>query len=113
MTVGDGLAVADVGPVAVAGAAAGLLAEVPTRVWAARACAAREPVGWITWACAARGPAKVSSVTLTAATTHTATAVAAITAPGLARMLSQLTRLIAGENIASHVDSARRTTRRR
>ena len=55
----------------------------------------------------------MSSVTLTAATTHTATAVVAIAAPGLARMLPQLTRLIACENIAAHVDSARRTTRRR
>ena len=55
----------------------------------------------------------MSSVTLTAATTHTATAVVAIAAPGLARMLFQLTRLIACENIANHVDSARRTTRRR
>ena len=54
----------------------------------------------------------VSSAMLTAAT-HTATAVVAIAAPGLARMLSQLTRLIACENIANHVDSARRTTRRR
>jgi hypothetical protein len=52
-------------------------------------------------------------VTLTAAATHTATAVVAIAAPGLARMLSQLTRLIACENIVDHVDSARRTTRRR
>ena len=99
MTVGDGLAAADVGAVAVAGAAAGLLEEVPALVWAAWACAAREPVGWAAWACAAREPAKVSSVTLTAATTHTATAVAAIATPGLARMLSQLTRLIACENL--------------
>jgi hypothetical protein len=55
----------------------------------------------------------VSSVALTAATTHTATAVVAIAAPGLARMLFQLTRLMACEKIVNHVDSARRTTRRR
>ena len=53
----------------------------------------------------------MSNVAHTAATTHTATAVVAIAAPGLARMLSQLTHLIACENIANHVDSARRTTR--
>ncbi len=55
----------------------------------------------------------MSSVTLTAVTTHTTTAVVAIAAPALARMLFQLTRLIACENIGNHVDSARRTTRRR
>ena len=55
----------------------------------------------------------MSSVTLTAATTHTATAVVAIATPGWARMLSQLTRLIARENRANHIDSARRATRRR
>jgi hypothetical protein len=37
----------------------------------------------------------------------------AIAIPGLARMAFQLTRLIACENLAAHVDSARRTTRRR
>ena len=87
MTVGDGLAAADAGAVAVAGAAAGLLAEVPALVWAVGVCATREPVVWVAWAYAACEPAKVSSVTLTAATTHTATAVVAIAAPGLARML--------------------------
>jgi hypothetical protein len=50
---------------------------------------------------------------LTAATIQTATAVVAIAAPGLARMLSQLAHLIACENIANDVDCARRTTRRR
>ena len=113
MTVGDGLAAADVGAVAVAGAAAGLLEGGPGACMGAWVCAAREPVGWAAWAYAACEPAKVSSVTLTAATTHTATAVVAIAAPGLARMLSQLTHLIACANIAAHVDSARRTTRRR
>ncbi len=53
----------------------------------------------------------MSNVTLTAATTHATTAVVAIAGPGLARMLSQLTHLIACENIVNHVDSARRTTR--
>jgi len=65
---------------------------------------------------AALKPAKANSVTLTAATTHTATAVVATAGPGLARMLAQLARLIACANIANianHVDSARRTTRRR
>jgi len=55
----------------------------------------------------------VSSVTLTAATTQTATAVVAIATPGLARMLFQLTRLIACQKIVNHVGSACRTTRRR
>jgi hypothetical protein len=61
-------------------------------------------------------PANATSVTVTAATTQTAIAVAAIADPGLARMLAQLARLIACRNIANvanHVDSARRTTRRR
>jgi len=52
-------------------------------------------------------------VAVTAATTHSATATAATTIPGLARMLLQLTCLIARESRASHIDSARRTTRRR
>jgi hypothetical protein len=73
---------------------------------------ARAPAGG-TWAWATWEPAKVSSVTLTAAATHTATAVVAIAAPGLARMLPQLTRRMACENSAAHVDSARRTTRLR
>ena len=73
----------------------------------------RRRVARAAWACAAWEPAKVSSVTLTAATTHTATAAAAIAAPGWARMLAQLTCLIARENLANHVDSARRATRRR
>ena len=41
----------------------------------------------------------MSSVTLTAARTHTATAAVAIAAPGLARMLAQLTCLIACEKL--------------
>ncbi len=111
---GDGLAEADVGAVAVTGAGAGLLEEIPAFAWAVWAFVARgEPVGRAAWAYAAWEPAKVSSVTLTAATTHITTAVVAIAAPGLARMLSQLTHLIADENSAAHVDSARRTTRRR
>lgn len=55
----------------------------------------------------------MSIMTLTAATTHSATATAAIATPGLARMLFQLTCLIACENRATHIDSACRTTRRR
>lgn len=119
MTVAEGFAPADVWAAEVAGAAdvaeaaTGLLAEVPALVWAAWVCAARELVVWATRACAACEPPKVTSSTLTAATTHTATAIVAIAAPGLARMLPQLTRLIARENRAAHLDSARRTTRRR
>ena len=52
-------------------------------------------------------------MTLTAAKTHTVTATAAVTVPALTPMLSQLTLLIACENLASHVDSARWATRRR
>jgi len=71
---------------------------------------AREPV---TWACAVPEPAKVSIMTTTAATTHAATAATAIAVPGLARIPLQLTCLIARENRASHIHSARRTIRRR
>ena len=74
---------------------------------------ALKPVGCPAWAWAARGPAKVSNATVTAATIHAATAVVAIAAPGLARMLAQLARLAACENSAAQVESARRTTRRR
>ena len=113
MKVGVGLAAADVGAVAVAEAPAGLLEEVPALVRAAWPGVVRELAGGAGWACAAWGPAKRSSVTLTAAATHIATAVVATAAPGLARMLSQLARLIACENSAAHLDSARRTTLRR
>jgi hypothetical protein len=80
--------------------AAGLLEEVPVlsrAVWA-----------WAEWA-----SAKVNSVALTAATTHTTTATAAVATPGVTPMLSQLTLLIAGGNLANHVGSARRATSRR
>jgi hypothetical protein len=109
VTVGDGLAAADVGAVAVA-PAAGLLDEAPALVWPSWACV--EPV---VWASAARELAKVSIVTLTAATTHTATAAAATATPGLARMPLQLTCLTARENRANHIQihTAWRATRRR
>ena len=55
----------------------------------------------------------MNSVTPTATTAHTATAVVATATPGLARMLFQLNHLTACENLAAQVDSARRTTRRR
>jgi hypothetical protein len=111
VTVGDGLAAADLGAVAVA--AAGLLEEVATLVWVAWACATREPVVWVVWAAAAREPAKASIVTLTAATTHTATATTATATPGLARMLLQLACLIIRENRVNHIHFAWRATRRR
>jgi hypothetical protein len=72
---------------------AGLLGEVLT-------------LGSATWAWAALEPATVSSVTLAAATAHSATAKVAITAPGRARILSQL-QLIDSENRANHFGSAR------
>ncbi len=105
VTVGDGLRAACVGAecagaAVVATAAPGLREPVPAPVRAACASAVREP-------------AKVSRPTLTAATIHIATAAAAIAAPGLARMLPQLARLIARENRANHIDSACRATRRR
>jgi hypothetical protein len=108
VTLGDGFAATDAEAVTVARAAAG---EIPALVRPTWAYVAREPVGWA--ACAAWAPAKVSSVTITAATIHAAAAVVTIAAPGLARMLPQLSRLIACENMGAHVDSARRTTRRR
>ena len=101
MTAGDGLAAADVGAFVLAWTAAGSLEEVPALGWAA--C----------WACAAWEPAKVNRMAVTAAATHIVTAVAAIAGPGLARIVLQRTRLIACENAATHVDSARRITRRR
>jgi hypothetical protein len=91
-------------------AAAGLLGEVATLAWVAGACAARVPVVWAT---AAREPATVSTVTHTAATTHTATAATAIATPGLDRVLLQLACLTTREIRATHIRSARRTTRRR
>ena len=108
MSLGDGLAVADAEAAAVAEAVAGLFAGAAALAWP---CVAGEPVGWAAWA--VWEPAKVSSRTATAATTHAATAVVAIAAPGLARTLFQLTCLTACASLAAHVDSARRTTRRR
>ena len=55
----------------------------------------------------------MNSMTLTAATTHSAMATAAVAVPGLAPMLSQLIRLAACEILANHVGSARRATRPR
>jgi len=107
LVVGLGLAEADVGVVTgaveVTRGAAGPLTDALM-------------LGRVSRARAALRPPKVSSVTLTAATTHTATAMVATAAPGLARMLSQRARLIACANIAdiaNHLDPARRTTRRR
>jgi hypothetical protein len=93
-------------------ATAGLLEEVAALVWVARAGAAREPVV-VAWASAARMPLRVIIVTLTAAAIQTATATTAIATPGWARMLPQLACLIAIENRASQIRSARRATRRR
>ena len=103
---------ADLRAAAVVGAAVGLTV-IPAPTGAPWACVGGEPAGGPVWACAARGPAKVSSVTVTAATTHSTTAAVAIAAPGWALMLAQLVRLAAAENSATQVDSARRTTRRR
>ena len=89
-------------------AVAGLPGRIATLVWVVWACVARGPG---VWASAAREPVKVSSVTLTAATTHTATAAAAIATPGLARMLLQLAFLIPREIRANHTRFARRDTR--
>ena len=108
MTVGDGLAATDAWAVAVA--VAGLLEWVATLVWVGWGCAARESG---VWASAAREPPKVRIMTLTAATTHTATAPAAIATPGLARMLLQLACLIVCENRVNHIHSAWRAIRRR
>jgi hypothetical protein len=52
-------------------------------------------------------------VTLTAATTHIATATTATVTPGLARMLLQLACLAAREIRPNHIRFARRTTWRR
>jgi hypothetical protein len=93
--------------------APGLPEALPALVRTAGACVAGEPVGEITRACAAWAPAKVSSVMLTAAAAHTATAAMATAAPGLAWTFFQLIRLAACENLAAQVDSARRRTRRR
>lgn len=111
MKAGVGLAAADA--VAVGEAVAGLLEDVPALGRGAWEGVARELADGAGRACAAGAPAKVSRVTLTAAAIHTATAVVAIAAPGLARIFPQLARLIARENSAAHVDSARRTTLRR
>jgi hypothetical protein len=60
-----------------------------------------------------REPAKISSVTVTAAATHTATAAVATAGPGLARILAQVIRRIACAISTAQVDSARRITRLR
>ena len=103
---------ADLRAGAAVGAAVGLT-EGPAPAGAPWACVAGEPTGRPVWACVARGPATVSSVTVTAAATHSTIAAVAIAAPGWARMLAQLARLAVCENSATQVDSARRTTRRR
>src|ERR1700683_4196238 len=100
MKVGVGLAAADVGAVAVAEAAAGLLEEVPALVRAAWPGVVRELAGGVCGACAAGGRGRRDGAPPTAAAPHIATAVVATAAPGLARMLSQLARLIACENSA-------------
>jgi len=96
----------------VVGTTAGPTAS-PALVGAACVCVAGEPAGWPVWACAAWDPAKVSSVTITTAATHSATAAVATAGPGLARMLSQLIRRAVRASAAVQVDAARRTTRRR
>jgi len=110
-TAGEDPAV-DPGAAAVAGAAAGLVGGVRTLAWAAWELLAWA-VGWAAWADAAWEPKNVSSVTPTAARTHTAMAAAAIAVPGWARMLAHLSCVIARENLANHTESARRATRRR
>lgn len=55
----------------------------------------------------------MSSITLTAAATHAATATATIARPGLARMLAQVICLITRENVVNQIESARRTARHR
>jgi hypothetical protein len=50
VTVGDGLATADVEVAAADEAAAGWPEEVPALVWGAGACAVEERVGWAAWA---------------------------------------------------------------
>ena len=79
MTAGDDFAAPDLGAAAVPGASAGLLGEVLTLAWAPLT---RAVPGWAACAYAAWEPGKVSSVTLTAATTHSATAATAIAGPG-------------------------------
>jgi hypothetical protein len=69
--------------------------------------------GRASWAWAGLEPANVSITTLTAATTHSAMATAAVTVPGLAPMLSQFTFLVACEILANHVGTARRAIWRR
>ena len=76
---GDDLAGPDSGAATVPGAPAGLLGEVPTLAWTPLIWAV---LGWGARTFAAWEPGKASSVTLTAATTHTATAAAAIAGPG-------------------------------
>jgi hypothetical protein len=106
--VADGPVVLDPGAAAGAGGPARLAGKAPALAWAPLTVPDRPACAYAAWE-----PAKVSSVTLTAATTHTVTAAAAIAAPGWARMLAHLTCLIARANLANHIDSARRATLRR
>jgi hypothetical protein len=61
------------------------------------------------------GLAKMSTVMLTTQTTtiHTVRAMAAVADLGVLPRVRQLSRLIAGQNRADHIDSARRAARRR
>jgi len=97
----------------VAAAVAGLVEEVGVLVGTARTGVERGLAGGVVWACAAWELAKVSSRMLTAVETHTATAVEATATPGLARILAQLTRLIACASTADQADSTLWSTRRR
>ena len=103
----------DAGAVVEAAAVAGLADWVGVLAGAAGTAVARGLAGGVIWACAAWGTAKVRSRMLTAVATHTATAVSATATPGLARMLAQLTRLMACASAADQADSTLWSTRRR
>lgn len=99
LAVGDGRAEADARVAAGTGAwvvaAAGLVAGVLTLGSAGRA--------WAEW-----GPVRVRSRTLTTATSHSTTAMAAIAVPGLLRILPHLIAVIASEKLVGRTCSALR-----
>ena len=99
LAVGDGRAEAD------ARVAAGTGAWV---VAGAGLVAGALPLGPAPWAWAEWEPARASSVTITAATTHSTTAAAAIAAPGLLRILSHRIAPSASEKLAGRTRSVLR-----
>jgi len=112
VTAGDGVT-ADTEAVALARARLPEKVATPASARVTWTCAADEATTRLALEWAVRESAKVSIVTITAATAHTTMAATATAHPWLARMVLHRVHLTAREYRASQADSARRTTRRR